>query len=336
MLDLSTRADLERLIEEGLPESLTLEYKAAAALGKSSEARSELVKDITALANSAGGQIIYGVRESDGLPRSIDGGVDASVFTPEWLGQVIETNATPRIQGLKITKISICAEKPDSVAYVVTVPQAITLAPHQNSIDKKYYRRYDQRAVPMHDYEIRDMLRRGRSPKLVARLTFRDGSRTKYLQSSNDRIEFNTIMENLSSEPALYSLFDFYFDKRLIFVEDAGFKRMQDYRISFDEDGLRGRLPGDEITFHRIQKTFITPHDFPLLQGTSITVGPPLLTFRIPVTHLGTDLAFCFGYSACTTGFRTQEFGVLRLAKHQLSILDTFETSAGVGVSAPI
>jgi len=61
MLDLKSRADLERLIEEKLPESLMLEYKASPALSRTNNGLKELVKDVTALANSAGGQIIYGI-----------------------------------------------------------------------------------------------------------------------------------------------------------------------------------------------------------------------------------------------------------------------------------
>ena len=55
--------DLKRLVEEGIEESLTLDYKASAALTRESSAVNELCKDVSAFANSAGGQIVYGVEE---------------------------------------------------------------------------------------------------------------------------------------------------------------------------------------------------------------------------------------------------------------------------------
>jgi len=57
---------------------LTLDYKASAAIGKSSEKRNEIARDVSALANSAGGQLIYGIAETDHKPASIDAGVDAN------------------------------------------------------------------------------------------------------------------------------------------------------------------------------------------------------------------------------------------------------------------
>jgi predicted HTH transcriptional regulator len=103
MLDLKTRADLERLIDEKLTESLTLEYKASPALNRNNDGRMELVKDVTAFANSAGGQIIYGIPEKNGVPQPLDDGIDPAQISPEWIDQVISTNASPRIQNLRVT-----------------------------------------------------------------------------------------------------------------------------------------------------------------------------------------------------------------------------------------
>jgi predicted HTH transcriptional regulator len=77
MLELKTKTDLQRLVDEGLEESLTLDYKASPALSREGKAPDELCKDVSALANSAGGQLIYGVEEDKALarPSAVDGGV---------------------------------------------------------------------------------------------------------------------------------------------------------------------------------------------------------------------------------------------------------------------
>lgn len=89
-----TKEALEKLIQSAIEESTTLEYKTAYALSKTDgQKRSEISKDISAFANSAGGVLIYGVRESalqNGrrLPEKFDP-VDAQDITREWLDQLI-------------------------------------------------------------------------------------------------------------------------------------------------------------------------------------------------------------------------------------------------------
>ena len=56
MLKLETKADLQRLIDDEIPESLTLDYKASALLGRKNDQRNELFKVVSPFANSAGGQ----------------------------------------------------------------------------------------------------------------------------------------------------------------------------------------------------------------------------------------------------------------------------------------
>ena len=55
--------DLLELVSTQTQESVTLDYKASEALGKSEGKKTEISKDVSALANSAGGVIIYGIAE---------------------------------------------------------------------------------------------------------------------------------------------------------------------------------------------------------------------------------------------------------------------------------
>jgi hypothetical protein len=48
MLTISTKDDLQRLIDQEIQESLTLDYKASPSLAKDSRSRDELCKDVSA------------------------------------------------------------------------------------------------------------------------------------------------------------------------------------------------------------------------------------------------------------------------------------------------
>ena len=81
--------------------------------------------------------------------------VDRTQFSKEWLEQVIQ-RIQPRIEGIEIIPIPL-ASAPDHVAYAVNIPQSDTA--HQ-AADKRYYKRHNFMAVPMEDYELRDVMNR--------------------------------------------------------------------------------------------------------------------------------------------------------------------------------
>ena len=55
-------ADVQAFLQQGVAENLTLDYKRE--LNDSRSARAEMCKDASALANSQGGAIVYGVDEN--------------------------------------------------------------------------------------------------------------------------------------------------------------------------------------------------------------------------------------------------------------------------------
>lgn len=162
-----TKEYLEQIIADQIEESSQIEYKAADALGKSDGKKSEITKDISALANSAGGILIYGIREHSNsdlkhLPEKLDP-VDQSQYSKEWLDQ-ITASIQPRIDGLRIIPIRVGPNTSD-YCYVVDVPQSGTA--HQ-ARDHRYYRRRNFEATAMEDYEIRDVMNRRKHPVLDA------------------------------------------------------------------------------------------------------------------------------------------------------------------------
>jgi hypothetical protein len=203
MIKLETRADLKSLINDAIPESLTLEYKASPALAKDGKAPDELCKDASAFANSAGGQLIYGIEEKHHRPLRIDEGSD---LPREWIEQVIGSRVQPRIDGVIITPISISAGRH---AYILTIPQASSRAPHQ-APDKKYYKRQNFQSVPMEDYEIRDTLRRATTPELHIDLSFESGLvapvKFDFRKELSEPITVIVTVTNRSSQPAFHAV----------------------------------------------------------------------------------------------------------------------------------
>lgn len=157
--DIWNEARLNQMIKDEIEESLNLDYKAAGSLEKSDKKKTEITKDISAMANSAGGVIIYGISEFQQkdrghFPEKIDP-VDRKSFPKEWIEQVVG-NIQPRITGIIIHPVPISSH-PDHVAYVIEIPRSTTA--HQ-ARDQKYYRRFNFESVAMYDYEIRDVMNR--------------------------------------------------------------------------------------------------------------------------------------------------------------------------------
>jgi predicted HTH transcriptional regulator len=144
-------ARLNSLISSKIEESFSLEYKAAGAFSetdkKKRDVKTEVTKDISAMANSNGGTIIYGMAEySDNARRHLPERIDPlsrSQFSKEWLESII-SNIKPRIELLKIVPVAI-PTNPEHVVYVVEIPKSTTA--HQ-ALDFRYYRRYNFESGP--------------------------------------------------------------------------------------------------------------------------------------------------------------------------------------------
>jgi len=173
MLKLETLADLEALHHNQVPESATLEYKASPAVENTEPRKNEIAKDVSAMANADGGQIIYGMSEANHLPAGLDDGIDPTRFNGLWFEQVIQQNVRQQIEGLKINAIQ---RGQGNIIVVVTVPAALTRAPHQLAKDGRYYRRRNFRNDIMEDYEVRETMRHITQAQPYVQFSFPDGS----------------------------------------------------------------------------------------------------------------------------------------------------------------
>lgn len=161
-----TESRLQNFITSEIEESLTLEYKSAEALDRNETKKKEITKDVSAMANSAGGMLIYGIAEHNDLdkrhlPERITP-VDRRKYPREWVEQIIQA-IRPRIDGIVIHSVNLSSGEND-VAFVIEIPQSNTA--HQAN-DHRYYKRFNFQAVPMEDYEIRDVMFREQTPNIV-------------------------------------------------------------------------------------------------------------------------------------------------------------------------
>jgi hypothetical protein len=155
--------DLEEMIVDQHEENIELDFKRADALGRTDGRKTEISKDVSAFANSAGGTIVYGMDE-DPLPphhAAALSPVDPKEFSKEWLEQVINSRIQPRIEGIVINPIELATSTPGGFAYVVVVPESTTA--HQ-AFDKRYYKRFNFQSVAMEDYEVRQTMNRASRP----------------------------------------------------------------------------------------------------------------------------------------------------------------------------
>jgi len=133
-------ARLQAYIDSFIEESLTLDYKAAGSFALTDGKRKEITKDFSAMANSAGGILIYGVKEyadpeRKHLAETIDP-IDRTSFSKEWLEQVIN-NIRPHIDNVVIHPITL-SSGPTDVAYAVEIPQSNTVSrPAQSKRSEK-------------------------------------------------------------------------------------------------------------------------------------------------------------------------------------------------------
>lgn len=89
--ELWDEARVQTYIDNRIEESLNLDYKGPDSLQHNDPKRREITKDVSAMANSDGGIIIYGVAEDPNPPHYPDriSPVKRAVFSKETLDQVI-------------------------------------------------------------------------------------------------------------------------------------------------------------------------------------------------------------------------------------------------------
>lgn len=124
-LDEVTEGDLSELVSGQIVERRTLEYKERLP-GYSDGDKKEFLADTSSFANSAGGHIIYGIRENNGVPTELSGleaDADSTILALE---SSIRSGLSPRVAGVHCVAVPLLNQKR---AFVLRVPRSYT-SPH--------------------------------------------------------------------------------------------------------------------------------------------------------------------------------------------------------------
>lgn len=148
--------DIQALVETQQKESVILEFKED--ISGSEKEKREISKDISAMANTEGGFIIFGIKEDAGKASAIIGINKTIGRQPieEWVENVLITNIRPRpIVKPKIIPLFSTEEK---IVLILQIPQS-SRRPHMVTSDGKnaYYKRHNYQASYADEHEVRAM-----------------------------------------------------------------------------------------------------------------------------------------------------------------------------------
>jgi hypothetical protein len=149
------------------------EFKGARFVAEDTRINSEIVsalsKQVSAIANCAGGRFFQGLDDNG----QVDGGVRIDLKgggTRSWLEDVIPSSVDPPLRSFNVFEVGHPGPgvqtrvHPDHAVYVLHVHPSED-APHQ-AVDRRYYLRIAGKSRPMGHVHILDVLRRTRHPRV--------------------------------------------------------------------------------------------------------------------------------------------------------------------------
>jgi hypothetical protein len=164
-----TEDDLRNFLALAVPEGVYLDYKESLSKTSEKDSKREFLKDVTAFANAAGGQVFLGVKEPTG-EVSVDSqivGLDGGETLAQNIERLASTSIDPRIPGLKIKNIPLANGKS---CICIHIPQSLG-RPHMVQYEKhrSFYVRHSESSVPMSTHEVRDAVLTSASAEARAR-----------------------------------------------------------------------------------------------------------------------------------------------------------------------
>lgn len=148
--------DIEQLIANQAEENLNLEFKSSDSLDFNDpklkeKNKIELSKDVSAMANSDGGLIIYGIREKNHVAKSKTF-IDGNIVTKERIEQIIQSRIKRRITSFEVIPVRENDDFKKSF-YIIKIHESED-SPHM-AYDGVYYKRNNFNVIKYMEYEVR-------------------------------------------------------------------------------------------------------------------------------------------------------------------------------------
>ena len=148
-----TAADLQHLVDNAEEESLCLEFKRELSLAKEAD-KKEAAKDVSGMANAAGGRIVYGIEEKVGSSGRKAAGAIVPLTDPdlrERLDSSLASSITPRVS-VRIRPVPV----PGGYCLVVEVPPSFSDLHMVTAYgDSRYHARTESSVVRIQEPEVR-------------------------------------------------------------------------------------------------------------------------------------------------------------------------------------
>jgi Putative DNA-binding domain len=159
-------ADLFVLVEQGISESVTLEFKAELPEGGDG-ASVKILREIAALANTAGGDLLFGIAEEDSVASSLQGlekGKEGLAI--QRLENLCRSGLDPQLTGVQFRSVEISA---DRYVLVVRVPKSWA-SPHRVTAGghAHFYGRNSKESYPLGVHALRSAF--GQSESVLQRI----------------------------------------------------------------------------------------------------------------------------------------------------------------------
>lgn len=153
-LDQLTETDLQGLVLNQVAERKRIEYKLSLPGGLDSE-KKEFLADASSFANASGGYLLYGVKESLGIPEEICGvSVPNSDEVRRRLESMIRDGIEPRISGVDSCAVPL---KNGNVVIVICVPMSWA-APHMITYQiKNHWRFYGRSSNGKYPLDVHEL-----------------------------------------------------------------------------------------------------------------------------------------------------------------------------------
>ena len=151
-LDSINANHLNALVDDGVRESRSLEFKATLALGNESE-KKEFLADVSALANGGGGDLILGVDEDNGAASAV---VGLDSFDPDKdtlrIESIVREGIAPRISGIRVQPVVLSDHR---WAVIVRVPNSLN-RPHM-VVFKNWSRFYSRNSAGKYQLDVHEL-----------------------------------------------------------------------------------------------------------------------------------------------------------------------------------